>query len=285
MSKEARAAAVEEKIQQKKKNKVKDILSTCVNVILVLAMILAAICTYISFVSSSGNGVPNLMGFEFFSVQTDSMYPTLQAGDLIIDRVVDDPSELRVDDIITYWTVINGERVLNTHRIYQIYDGGNYLVFETKGDRNSVADSMTVHESEVVGRYQRCIPGAGKILDYLQTSQGFLIVVLLPVAIFFLFHLIQFFHVLFEYQNVKNRLKYYDELGAQGIVLDPKGVATPKQPVGEEPVVDKAQIEAELREKIKSEMMAEMLAELKKQNEVNAALLAQNAAKNDNTEN
>lgn len=276
----------EEVIKEKKKVTVKDVLSVVVNVILVIAMIVAAICTYVSFVSTSGNGVPNLFGYEFFSVQTDSMYPTLKSGDLVIDKVVKDPSELRIRDIITYWTVINGERVLNTHRINQIFDGGNYLIFETKGDKNSVADSMTVHESEVVGEYFTHISGLGKILDYLQTSTGFLIVVVLPVAIFFLFHLIQFFRVLFEYQNVKNRLKYYDELGAQGIVLDPKGVATPKKNLEAEaeaapapaPEVDKAQIEAEIREKIKAEMMAEMLAELKKQNEVNAALLAKATA-------
>lgn len=280
MSNETLAPATEEVIVKKKKTTVKDVLSVVVNVILVIAMIVAAICTYVSFVSTSGNGVPNLFGYEFFSVQTDSMYPTLKSGDLVIDKFVEDPSELRVEDIITYWTVINGERVLNTHRINQIYDGGNYLIFETKGDKNTVADSMTVHESEVVGEYVTHISGVGKVLDYLQTSTGFLIVVVLPVAIFFLFHLIQFFRVLFEYQNVKNRLKYYDELGAQGIVLDPKGVATPKKNVEEEeaaPVVDKAQIEAEIREKIKEEMLAEMLAELKKQNEVNAALLAKAA--------
>ena len=131
----------------------KRILNGVVNTILVIAIALAAVCTYVSFVSSSGNGVPSIFGIRMFSIQTESMYPTLLPGDLIFDVGVKDPGELRNGDIITYWTVINGERVLNTHRIHQIYDGGGYLIFSTKGDNNTIADPLTVHESEVVGQY------------------------------------------------------------------------------------------------------------------------------------
>ena len=84
------------------------IVNSIVNGFLVFAIILAAICTYVSFVSSSGNGVPSILGIRPFSIQTESMYPTLEPGDLIISTSVE-PEELRIDDIITYWTVINGE--------------------------------------------------------------------------------------------------------------------------------------------------------------------------------
>ena len=110
--------------QEKPKKSVAGVINVIINVILVIAILIAAVCTYVSFVSTSGNGVPNLLGYEIFSVQTDSMYPTLQAGDLVIDRAIRDTSTLRKGDIITYWTVIGGERVLNTHRINEIYDGG-----------------------------------------------------------------------------------------------------------------------------------------------------------------
>lgn len=245
--------------QEKPKKSVAGVINVIINVILVIAILIAAVCTYVSFVSTSGNGVPNLLGYEIFSVQTDSMYPTLQAGDLVIDRAIRDTSSLRKGDIITYWTVIGGERVLNTHRINEIYDGGTYRIFETKGDNNNAADALTVHESEVVGVYSSHVAGLGKVLDYLQTSTGFLIVVVVPVGLFFLFHLIQFFRVLFEYQNVKSRLKYQEELDARGVNTDPA--------LGEKeetPVVDKAALEAQIREQLKAEMMAEMLAEMKK---------------------
>ena len=234
----------------------KRILNTVVNVVLVVAIILAALCTYTSYVASSGNGVPSVLGVRMFSIQTESMYPTLLPGDLIFDTAVKDPGELRNGDIITYWTVINGERVLNTHRIEQIYDGGGYLIFSTKGDNNTAADALTVHESEVVGKYAFRVESLGKVFDYLQTSTGFLIVVVIPVFLFFLFHLVQFFRVLFEYQNVKNRIKYEQERGrTEDLIEDQKKQQAQAQADA------RAKMEAELRERLRAEIMATMVAQ------------------------
>lgn len=230
----------------------KKILNTVINVILVLAIIVAAVCTYVSYVSTSGNGVPSILGIRVFSIQTESMYPTLEPGDLIFGKGVKDSSELEVDDIITYWTVINGERVLNTHRIVGIYDGGNHLIFETQGDNNTSADPLTVHESEVVARYNgKKIDGLGKVFDYLQTSTGFLLVVVLPVAIFFLYHLIQFFRVLFEYNNVKNKLLYEMERGKNEDMVEEE-----QRKFQETKKKERERLEAELREKLRAELLA-----------------------------
>lgn len=239
---------------------IKKILNIVVNVILVIAIILAAVCTYVSFVSTSGSGVPSILGVRPFTVQSDSMYPALQPGDLIIDTAVKDPATLKMGDIVTYWTIIDGERVLNTHRITGIYDGGTYRIFETKGDRNTIADPLTVHESEIVGKFKFRIPGVGKVLDYLQTSTGFLIVIVLPVLLFFIFHLVQFFRVLFEYQNVKMLIKYEQERGRtedliESQIKDEKEKEEMRRAAMES---ERAAMEAELREKLRAEMLAEM---------------------------
>ena len=237
------------------KSKRSKVVGTVVNVILVIAIIIAAFATYTSYVSASGNGVPSILGLRVFSIQTESMYPTLNPGDLIIDKAVKDTSTLQVDDIITYWTVINGERVLNTHRIYEIYDGGGYLIFETKGDNNTISDSLTVHESEVVGVYSSRIGGLGKVLDYLQTSTGFLIVVVIPVFLFFVYYLIQFFRVLFEYQNVKNRIKYEQERGRAEDFIDEE-----KKKAAEAHRIERERIENELRQQLRAELSAQEAA-------------------------
>lgn len=90
---------------------------------------------------------------RWLTIQTDSMSPTFRPGQKIWVEEVEDPRELEIGDIITYWTVINGERVMNTHRIVNIFDGGGFLIFETKGDGNSQSDALTVHESEIIGKY------------------------------------------------------------------------------------------------------------------------------------
>lgn len=248
----------------KKPGKASRVISTIINVVLVVAIILAAISTYISFVSSSGNGVPSVFGLQIYSIQTESMYPILKPGDLIFDTAVKDPADLEVGDIITYWTVINGERVLNTHKIYEIYDGGDYRIFSTKGEANNVVDSLTVHESEVVGKYKFRVGGLGKVFDYLQDSTGFLIVVVIPVFIFFLFYLVQFFRVLFEYQNVKNRIKYEQERGRTEDML-----ADQEKKLQESKEEERQKIEAELREKLKAELLMSMAAEKESKEEEN----------------
>ena len=240
----------------KQETKGQKVLSIVVNIVLVLAIALAAISTYVSYVSASGNGVPSILGIRILSIQTDSMYPTLLPGDLIFDTAVKDASQLEKGDIITYWTVINGERALNTHTIYEIYDGGEHRIFGTKGDNNTVADSLTVHESEIVGKYAFRIGGLGKVFDYLQTSTGFLIVVVIPVFVFFLFYLVQFFRVLFEYQNVKNRIKYEQERGRTEDLLAEQ--ERKQQMMRDE---ERAKMEAELREKLRAELLASMASD------------------------
>ena len=232
----------------------KRILNTVVNVILVIAIVLAAFCTYVSFVSTSGSGTPSIFGISIFSIRTDSMYPNLVAGDLIIGKAVD-PADLRKEDIITYWTVVDGQKVLNTHRILGIYDGGGYLIFETKGDANTAIDVLTVHENAIVSKYTGLrVKGLGKVFDYLQTSTGFLLVVVIPVFLFFLYHLVQFFRTLFEYQNVKNRIKFEQERGRTEDMIAQQEAAQANA---------RAQMEAELREKLKAEILANMAAQQK----------------------
>lgn len=244
-------------------SKGKRILNTVVNVILVIAIVVAALCTYVSYVNTSGNGVPSIFGIRMFSIQTESMYPVLLPGDLIFDTAVEDPGELRQGDIITYWTVINGERVLNTHTIVGIYDGDGFLIFETKGEKNSAVDALTVHESEIVGKYSGVrVANMGKVFDYLQSPEGFFVVIVVPVFLFFIFHLVQFFRVLFEYQNVKNRLKYEQERGRTEDLI-----AEQKRQQQEAQAQARAKMEEELRQRLREEILASMAAQKKPEEE------------------
>lgn len=245
--------------KEKKKKSPKRVLNTIINILLVVVIIIAAACTYVAFVHSTGAGAPSILGVQLLSIQTDSMYPFMNAGDMAIDFDIQsrDKSFLRPKDIITYWTVIEGKRVLNTHRIENIYDGGGYLIFETKGDANTNVDPLTVHESEVVGVYKFHIPGIGKVFDYLQEPVGFFLIVLIPVILFFLYHLVQFFRALFEYQNVKNRIKFEQERGRTEDLLAAQQAEMAKKEA------ERAQMEAELREKLRAELLASMAEEKK----------------------
>ncbi|MBR3778450.1 MAG: signal peptidase I [Clostridia bacterium] len=241
----------------KKPGKKNRVIGTIVNVVLVIAIVLAVVATYLSFTTQAGN-VPALFGLRLYSVQTTSMEPTLMKGDLVVSTAVKDPAELKHEDIITYWTVIDGERVLNTHRIIQISKVSGGLAFTTQGDNNTSPDAQYVHQKDVVGKVAKMgkgytrLPGVGKAFDYLQEPTGFGLVVVLPVLLFLLYQLIQFFRVLFEYQNVKNRIKFEMERGRTEDLIDEQ-----RRREEELKAAERARIEAELREKLRAELMAE----------------------------
>ena len=76
--------------------------------------------------------------------------------------------------------------------------------------------------------------------------------------LFFLFHLVQFFRVLFEYQNVKNRIRYEQERGrTEDLIAEQQRKAEAAR------LEARAAMEAEMREKLRAELMASQAAEAK----------------------
>jgi signal peptidase I len=212
-----------------------------VNVILVLAILIGIFCSFTAFISKKGSGVPSFFGYRPFAIQSDSMAPFFNKGDLIIDGKVSDPATLKVGDVITFWTVIDGERVLNSHRITAIDDNGTYLYFTTKGDNNTIEDSIGVHQADIVGKYMTRIPKVGSVIDYLQTGTGFLIVIVVPVILFFIYHLVQFFKTLFAYKTEKMRFEMEKELKEKEIKAAEKNLK-PEEPRAASPPVDELQL-------------------------------------------
>ncbi len=212
---------------QKRENKT---LNIVVNVLLVVVVLFGILCSYTAFVAKSGDGVPDLFGLRFFSIQTQSMEPTFYAGDLIVDTRVKDAAKLEVGDVITFYTIIQGERVLNTHRIIEIEDNDTHLYFTTQGDNNTLEDSLGVHQNEIVGKYLFAIPKLGGVIDFMQTGTGFLVVIVLPVFLFFVYNLVQFFKVFFEYRMNKMRMQIEQEMAAAKAAAEEKGDASPAEP-------------------------------------------------------
>ena len=99
-----------------------------------IILIFALIVTLLVFTADRNNGVPSLLGFMPFTVESDSMKPTFEKNDLIICREVNDINELQKDDVITFWTIIDGKKVKNTHRIVEINESsGSSKNFITRG--------------------------------------------------------------------------------------------------------------------------------------------------------
>lgn len=198
------------------KQKGKSILGVISDVLLIILIIIAIVITVMTFTSkSSGTGVGNILGYIPFSVKTDSMESTIHAGDLIISKEITskeahDGKTLKVGDVITFSTVMkddqgNAERGFNTHRIVEIEldDDGTVISYYTKGDAMSQTDNTPVSPDEVVAKQIGAsadiengqpenikkgitVVGLGKALDFLQSQLGFMLCVIIPLALFFI---------------------------------------------------------------------------------------------------
>ena len=190
----------------------KKVVGIVINVILWLFVVFAALTTVVVFTGTSNNGVGNLFGYMPFSIQTQSMEPTIKAGDVVIGKEVDF-NTLKEGDIITYWTTVDEQKILNTHRITKVISNGKGSVpsFKTKGDNNQIEDEYTVAAADIVAKYNSKISGLGKAVDFLETQKGFFICIVLPLILFFLYKLYHFIKVLVTVKQEKAGLSKEDE--------------------------------------------------------------------------
>lgn len=155
-----------------------------------IILIFALIVTILVFTADRNNGVSTLMGFMPFTVESDSMKPTFEKNDLIICREVDDINSLQKNDVITFWTIIDGKKVKNTHRIVEINESESSKNFITRGDNNGSNDDISVFPADIIGKWTNVkISGFGKVMSFLRTKTGFFMCILIPMALFFLFEL------------------------------------------------------------------------------------------------
>ncbi|MGN0618391.1 MAG: signal peptidase I [Ruminiclostridium sp.] len=177
----------------------KKVLKGFVSVLSWVVLVFALIMTIFAFSVDKSSGISNLFGFIPLTVESDSMAPTFVQSDLIIDREIDDVAALKEGDVITFWTIINGNKVINTHRITEVHLVNGNISFTTKGDNNDIKDSLDVYPSDIVGKWTGVkVPALGGVIGFLRTQLGFCICVIIPLALFFLFELYKFIAVIIE---------------------------------------------------------------------------------------
>ncbi len=199
------------------KSSAKKTLSIIGNVFIWIFIVFAVVVTIFAFASQGNSeGVPVIGGKGLLKVQTDSMEPVYKAGDLIIGTQLDPAArtQLQVNDIITFKTDINGDgqnNELKTHRIVEVItEDGTVTGYYTKGDHNPMVDADPDTGKPALVRWQDVlfkhtekgrIPVLGSVLDFLNTRTGFMVCVVIPLALFFILELVSFIRKFVEVKN------------------------------------------------------------------------------------
>lgn len=210
------------------KEKLKKVLEVISDILLVLILIIAIVITVMTFTSKNSDvGVGNVFGYTPFTIQSDSMKDAFETGDMIISKEVKNVNELKKGEVITYTTVLTDSegrsiRGNNTHRIIDIVynKDGTINNFVTKGDAIDMEDTVPVTPDSVLGKQINSgydeeamydengkpildengnpivvykdglkIAGLGHALEFLQSRTGFMICIIIPLALFFIWQI------------------------------------------------------------------------------------------------
>lgn len=131
----------------------------------------------------------SIFGFKAFIVLSDSMSKTdFDAGDLVLVKAVD-PSTLQEGDIIAYIsqsTSNYGETV--THKIRRrTTDANGEAGFITYGTTTDTDDEIVVTYPYILGKYQVRLPKVGMFFQFLKTTQGYIVCILIPFLLLILY--------------------------------------------------------------------------------------------------
>ena len=158
---------------------------------LILIPVLVINCTLIIKSYTNSDEVPGIGGIFPMIVLSDSMYPEIQSGDLLVCREKD-ASEIQVGDVIAFYDPAGKGNSIVTHRVAEITkDENGNLAWITKGDANNANDEAIVPADNLVGIYQHRFPGLGKAAMFLQTTKGLIICVVCPLILLAVYDLIR----------------------------------------------------------------------------------------------
>lgn len=157
-------------------------------IIISILLLLVLIMNFIIVIKASINPdkIPSFLGKQLFIVETNSMKPLFDGGDLIVNKKVD-PKTLKVGDVVAY----SEEKVVVTHRIEEIQEEDGKLSFITKGDANNAADINPVSEDNVESIYWFRIKNLGRVAMFMQTPFGMFLFVGLPVIGFIVYDILR----------------------------------------------------------------------------------------------
>jgi len=160
-------------------NKRKENAKIAKKVIEILAVILIYNIILIA-ISSQNVNLINLFGYKSYVIKTNSMEPTINVNDVVINKEIKQ-EELNVGDVITFQ--YKGEVI--THRITKIDNEADETQYTTKGDNNNIEDTFKITYENIKGKHVLTIPYLGMVVQLLENKLLFLIILLIILIFMF----------------------------------------------------------------------------------------------------
>lgn len=177
----------EQVFKPKSKSSIIKIIWQIIVKIVTIAIIFVSIIIIVQKVT---NNKMAFLGFRIFRVQTGSMIPKYQIGDVILVKYKN-PEKIKIGDDITYQGIsgtVNG--ILVTHRVIDIQEVNGIKEFHTQGIANNLEDPI-VYEEQINGVVQCKLHVLTWICMLLNNKYIFYFGAVLPLTIYIFFKVLK----------------------------------------------------------------------------------------------
>ena len=162
-------------------------LSVFMNIFLALLLLMMASLSFFLIHNRVAEGPPSLAGFTFLVMQDEGLNADANPGSLAVVRSTDVTS-ISLGDMINFRTAVSLNTTA-TQRVVEI-NREEGLKFVTSGDGAGAAQTTVVPAEDVLGRVLISLPFYGRMVDYVQTSQGLILLIFVPGVIIIVYQLV-----------------------------------------------------------------------------------------------
>lgn len=161
------------------------------NIIETILILSIALVCFVSILQSTFLQEKAIFGYHTYVIASNSMYPILEYGDVILVKEVDF-DKIEKGDIITYRGK-EGEvkDKIITHEVIDILEENDTKVLKTKGKANTGIDPY-VYKEQLYGKYTHRFILISIISKIIRDKVGFVVCILVPFSILFILELISF---------------------------------------------------------------------------------------------
>lgn len=155
------------------------------NIICWILILILAITMVIFLTTRIQGNTPTVFGYTIFRISTGSMEPELMIGDVILDKVVDDETEISVGDVITFEGGSQFDGKLVTHKVIKApyTDENGNTMLQTHGIANEL-DDTPISIDQVRAKMICKIPYIDTLYNLFLSPCGLLIMILLIILVF-----------------------------------------------------------------------------------------------------
>lgn len=141
-------------------------------------VIIAILICYIVAITLAPKKTSEILGYQFYTVYTNSMEPTIPTYSLVgVKKFKENEKlDLKPQQIITFNADRFGENIVVTHRFNKIErDENGTVIYRTNAEGKENLDMYQTTRNDLIGTYSFHIPYIGKIVLFLKSKFGFIL--------------------------------------------------------------------------------------------------------------